>query len=173
MITKLVSGGQSGVDRAALDVALQLNIPCGGWCPKGRKAEDRPIPDRYPLTETPSIAYSQRTRWNVRDSDATLILTWGKSTGGTALTIKACQQADKPHLVIDLADDAESAAKTEVARKWLAANLKDGVLNVAGPRASKNGAVYERAKYFLLELIKMLIGTEALDEQQCTSTNQR
>src|SRR3954454_8651242 len=92
MFTKIVSGGQTGVDRAALDVALALGIPCGGWCPKGRKAEDGPIEDRYPLSETPSSDYRQRTLWNIRDSDATLILTWGEPTGGTLLTVKECRK---------------------------------------------------------------------------------
>src|SRR5262249_12024578 len=106
MIARLVSGGQSGVDRAALDIALELGIPCGGWCPKGRKAEDGAIPERYPLTETTSGDYRQRTRWNVRDSDGTLILAWGEPTEGTLLTLTACRDAGKPHLVIDLADEA-------------------------------------------------------------------
>jgi len=74
MIARLVSGGQSGVDRAALDAALEIGLPCGGWCPKDRKAEDGRIDDCYLLVETPSGDYSQRTRWNVRDSDAKLIL---------------------------------------------------------------------------------------------------
>src|SRR5262245_51361441 len=74
VISKIVSGGQTGVDRAALDVALELGIPCGGWCPKGRLAEDGPIPERYPLKETTLRVYPQRTEWNVRDSDGTLVL---------------------------------------------------------------------------------------------------
>src|SRR5438552_18876277 len=82
------SGGQTGVDRAALDVALELGLPCGGWCPKGRRAEDGPIPARYPLIETSSPFYPQRTKRNVLDSDGTLILTFGCPTGGTALTIR-------------------------------------------------------------------------------------
>ena len=101
MIGRLVSGGQTGVDRAALDAALELGVPCGGWCPKGRKAEDGTVPDRYPLTETPSGSYSQRTRWNIRDSDATLVLSWGKPTGGVLLTLNECRKVGKPHLVID------------------------------------------------------------------------
>lgn len=80
MIGRLVSGGQTGVDRAALDVGLELGIPCG-WCPKGRKAENGTIPNRSPLTQTPSANYSQRTRWNVRDSAGTLILAWGDADG--------------------------------------------------------------------------------------------
>jgi hypothetical protein len=105
MIGRLVSGGQSGVDRAALDVALELGISCGGWSPRGRKAEDGVIADRYPLVETPSGGYSQRTRWNIREADGTLILTWGAPMGGTLLTVNECRKTGKPHLVIDLADE--------------------------------------------------------------------
>src|SRR3954447_14624932 len=98
LIQRIVSGGQTGVDRAALDVALALGIPCGGWCPRGRGAEDGLIPERYPLVETPAADASQRTRWNVRDSDGTLILAWGEPTGGTLLTVQACRETGKPHL---------------------------------------------------------------------------
>jgi hypothetical protein len=148
-IGKLVSGGQTGVDRAALDTALELGIPCGGWCPQGRKAEDGTIPDRYPLSETPSSDYSQRTRWNVRDADGTLILNWGEPTEGTLLTVEVCRELGKPHLVIDLADEANQAKAVQTARAWLQANLAGGVLNVAGPRSSKHPAVHDRARVFL------------------------
>src|SRR5262245_54833883 len=95
VFTKIISGGQSGVDRAALDVALELGIPCGGWCPKGRRAEDGPLPDRYPLDETQTSFYPERTRRNVRDSDGTLILADGAAKGGTALTIELAEQMQK------------------------------------------------------------------------------
>src|SRR4030042_3461464 len=95
-IERIISGGQTGVDRAALDVAFELDIPCGGWCPKGRKAEEGPIDTRYPLQETVSVRYPIRTERNVRESDGTLILTWGKPSGGTALTIKFAQKNKKP-----------------------------------------------------------------------------
>jgi hypothetical protein len=150
MIGRLVSGGQTGVDRAALDAALELGVPCGGWCPKGRKAEDGTVPDRYPLTETPSGSYSQRTRWNIRDSDATLVLSWGKPTGGVLLTLNECRKVGKPHLVIDLACETDSAEAVRATRDWIAAKVGAGVLNVAGPRASKDPAVCERARTFLL-----------------------
>ncbi|PSQ85488.1 MAG: molybdenum cofactor carrier, partial [Bacteroidetes bacterium QH_2_63_10] len=91
---KIISGGQTGVDRAALDAALAFNVPVGGWCPKGRRAEDGQIPDRYPLEETPSEAYEQRTAWNVRDSDGTLIITDGSLEGGTALTMTEARRQE-------------------------------------------------------------------------------
>src|SRR5210317_1948565 len=81
---RIVSGGQTGVDRGALDAALTLGRVCGGWCPEGRLADDGPIPARYPLQELPGGGYRARTRRNVRDSDATLIVTFGAPTGGTA-----------------------------------------------------------------------------------------
>src|SRR5947209_17179443 len=103
MLKKVVSGGQTGVDRAALDAALELGVPCGGWCPRGRRAEDGPIPERYPLRETSWDGYPQRTEWNVRDSDGTLILTRGEPDRGTALTARLANTQNKPCLVIDLA----------------------------------------------------------------------
>jgi hypothetical protein len=133
MIDRLISGGQTGVDRAALDVALELGISCGGWCPLGRKAEDGPVPEHYPLSETPLGGYSQRTRWNVRDSDGTLILSWGTPTGGTLLTQEVCRSTGKPHLVIALADESNVVAVVQVASDWIATNLARGVLDAAGP----------------------------------------
>ena len=153
MIRRLVSGGQTGVDRAALDVALELGVPCGGWCPQGRGAEDGTIPEHYPLTETPSSDYSQRTRWNVRDSDGTLILASGEPTGGTLLTLDECREAGKPCLVIDLAHGGSLAEAVRAARDWIETNLPGGVLNVAGPRASELSAVYGPAQAFLRNLL--------------------
>ncbi|MBX7256363.1 MAG: putative molybdenum carrier protein [Candidatus Hydrogenedentes bacterium] len=145
----IVSGGQTGVDRAALDVALELGIPCGGWCPKNRLAEDGSIPARYPLTETPSVDYAERTRWNVRDSDATLVLTFGEPSGGTAFTVECARMERKPCLVIDL----DEAVSPSLAVEWLRTHAV-GILNVAGPRASANPAAYERARDFLFHLLK-------------------
>jgi hypothetical protein len=154
MIARLVSGGQTGVDRAALDAALELGVPCGGWCPKGRKAEDGRIDDRYPLMETPSAGYSQRTKMNVRDADATLILSWGEPTGGTRLTLDECRKAGKPHMVIDLAGEADTGETVRAAREWIAANVAGGVLNVAGPRASKDANVYNTARAYLRAVLE-------------------
>ena len=129
MIKKIISGGQTGVDRAALDVALELGIPCGGWCPKGRLAEDGPIDLRYPLQEVGSTSYSVRTERNVMEADGTLILTEGPLTGGTALTLTLAQKNGEPHLVIDLSKDQDIA---EI-MSWVTSNEIE-VLNVAGPR---------------------------------------
>jgi len=141
---KIVSGGQTGVDRAALDVALALAIPCGGYCPKGRRAEDGPISTRYPLTETDGPDYPERTARNVREADGTLILTRGAPRGGTALTREIAERHAKPCLVIDL----DSAADPRSIGVWLA---RQGIrtLNIAGPRESTNPGIYRQAHDFL------------------------
>ena len=128
---RVVSGGQAGVDRAALDAAITLGLPIGGWCPLGRRAEDGPIPERYPLRETPSADYAERTEWNVRDSDATLILHRGPMTGGTRLTAELARRLGKPLLARDLAVPLDVRAIAD----WLVAN-RVRVLNCAGPRES-------------------------------------
>jgi len=148
MFTKIVSGGQTGVDRAALDVALELGLPCGGWCPKDRKSEDGPIPDRYPLTETVSAAYPERTRRNVVDSDGTLVLTEGPASGGTALTIELATRHRKPCLVVDLSASSQPTA----VRAW-ADSHEVQILNVAGPRASENPGIYAWAVEFLRDVL--------------------
>jgi len=96
LIERILSGGQTGVDRAALDVALELGIPCGGWCPAGRRAEDGRIPAIYPVQETESRNYAVRTRRNVRDTDGTLVLVNGPVSGGTRLTVKCADDENKP-----------------------------------------------------------------------------
>ena len=149
MFSKIVSGGQTGVDRAALDVALELGIPCGGWCPRGRRAEDGVIPARYPLQETPWDGYPQRTAWNVRDTDATLVLTLGEPDRGTALTIRLARANGKPCLVVDLG----AGNGVEEARAWLGENGV-GVLNVAGPRESSAAGIHDRAAEFLRRLLR-------------------
>jgi len=149
MILKIVSGGQTGVDRAALDVALKFDIPCGGWCPKGRKAEDGPIAIKYPLQETDTAEYAQRTKLNVRDSDGTLILTWGKPQGGTLLTVKLAQKLHKPYLVINMQENQNVNSVI----KWIEQdNIK--VLNIAGPRQSFAAFVYKEASAFLTKIME-------------------
>lgn len=147
MIESVVSGGQTGVDRAALDAALAVGMACGGWCPRGRRAEDGEIADHYPLRETPSPRYIERTGRNVRDSDGTLVLAWGEPTGGTRTTIRAARSIGRPCLQVDLADDA---AETDVDRilSWVADN-DVRVVNVAGPRESSRPGVYDRARVLI------------------------
>jgi hypothetical protein len=146
---KIISGGQTGADRAALDVALTLSLPIGGGCPKGRRAEDGMIPDCYPLTETPEADYDTRTRRNVEDSDGTLILNLGTLDGGTALTVKLARQMGKPCLMVALEDGIEPTAFQE----WLDAH-PIAVLNVAGPRESKRPGVYAAACRLLDTLLQ-------------------
>jgi hypothetical protein len=145
---RIVSGGQTGVDRAALDVAIELGIPHGGWCPSGRLAEDGPIPDRYQLKETDSAEYPVRTERNVLDSDVTLVLCSGPPAGGTKLTVSLAQRHGRPCLVVDL-DHPLAAAKI---RTWLGRHHV-GVLNVAGPRESQDPGVGLRAAEFLREVL--------------------
>ena len=149
MMAKIISGGQTGVDRAALDVGLALGLALGGWCPRGRRAEDGRIPDRYPLVETPERNYQARTRRNIEDSDGTLILNLGTLDGGTALTANHARQIDKPCLVVALEEGIEPATF----REWLAAH-DITVLNVAGPRESKRPGVYAAAVRCLEGLLR-------------------
>jgi hypothetical protein len=144
---EVVSGGQTGVDRAALDAALALGLPCGGWCPRGRRAEDGAVPDRYPLRETPSTAYPERTEWNVRDSDGTLVLHRGRLRGGTALTLRLARRYRRPALAVDMAVPPAATA----VRRWLERE-RIGRLNVAGPRESEQPGIHDQAAAFLREV---------------------
>ena len=146
-LSKIVSGAQTGVDRAALDVALTLGFPCGGWVPKGRRAEDGPVPVSYPMRETGGSGYPERTLLNVRDSDATLILTCGEPSGGTALTLEYAINLNRPHRVVDLLD----GTSTEEIKEWIEEE-EVVVLNVAGPRESTSPGIYDQAADFLKAL---------------------
>jgi hypothetical protein len=147
---RVVSGGQTGVDRGALDAALDLGVPCGGWCPAGRLAEDGVIPARYPVTELRGAGYEERTRKNVEDSDGTLIVTFGHASGGTAHTISFCEKLARPHLIVDGAsvtlDEAVRRAVRFVRERCI------GRLNVAGPRASGEPRAHEYAYALIREL---------------------
>jgi hypothetical protein len=144
----VVTGGQTGVDRAALDVALALGLSHGGWCPRGRRAEDGPIDERYALRETESDRYHIRTERNVEDADATLILTLGGPlTGGTRLTQTYARRHGKPCRVVALGDETDPAA----VRAWLA-ELDVRILNIAGPRESTQPGVYAAAADWLRRL---------------------
>ncbi len=144
IVEKIISGGQTGVDRAALDIAQEMGIPSGGWCPKGRRAEDGRIPDRYPLEEASSVEYPQRTQMNIEDSDGTLILCWGPPAGGTLLTLRLARKRGKPYLLADLAE-GDGPIK---AREWIKSN---GIrlLNVAGPRESESPGIHEKTCAYL------------------------
>lgn len=147
LVDKIVSGGQTGADRAALDWAIARGIPHGGWCPRGRKAEDGAIGTRYALTETAGRDYRQRTRLNVEDSDGTLILNLGELEGGTQETLRFAGRLKKPCHVVQL-DGAVPQGLTFAALEWLRAH-RIRVLNVAGPRESKRPGMYAAAFAFL------------------------
>lgn len=144
---KIVSGGQTGVDRAALDVAIALGIPHGGWCPRGRRAEDGQIPECYRLRETDSAEYAERTERNVIDSDATLILCGGQPAGGTLLTLRLAEKHEKPCWVVDFDHPCDPAA----IRRWME-KAAVRTLNIAGPRESQRPGVGAAARAFMMDL---------------------
>ena len=151
VINKIISGGQTGTDRAALDVAITHGIPCGGWCPAGRKAEDGRIPDRYPLRETDTDNYRDRTRKNILDSDGTLILCpEDEMDAGTLFTYRLCKEIKKPVYVADPADEIQIPHVI----KWL---IRDNIhiVNIAGPRESNLKGIYEASELFLDKLINV------------------
>jgi hypothetical protein len=147
---KIVTGGQTGVDRAALDAALEAGVPCGGWCPAGRAAEDGPIPARYPLAEAPEADPAFRTRRNVADGDGTLIITHGAPDRGTRIAHATAGELGRAHLAVDLSKTDQDTACAEVAA-WIAEeNIR--TLNIAGPRESNAPGIYARTRTFLTKL---------------------
>jgi hypothetical protein len=144
---KIISGGQTGVDRAALDFALMNHLACGGWCPRGRLAEDGRIDDRYPLQETTSTVYAERTRLNVEYSDGTLILFVGELSGGSKYTADHAVLRNKPLFVVNVADKS-SFSKVQA---WIQENDIE-TLNIAGPRESTVPGIYEVAMVYLERL---------------------
>jgi hypothetical protein len=150
---KIPCGGQTGVDRAALDAALELGLDYGGSVPKGRRAEDGPIDGKYgKLTELGSLSYRIRTQRNVTDSDATLIITRGRLSGGTALTARLASTQRKPRLVVDVEKMDEAQALGEAAA-WLS-RVHPEALNIAGPRESETPGIYGTAYRFLCLLLR-------------------
>jgi len=151
-VARIVSGGQTGVDRGALDAGRRLGIPVGGWCPAGGLAEDLPgepgVLALFPeLRPTPSVDPGQRTQWNVRDSDATLVLSRpGADSRGTDATVECAIELGRPHLVADVGDEG-------AVRAWLADLPDDLVLNVAGPRESEAPGIGAQASALLLSLL--------------------
>lgn len=149
---QIVSGGQTGADRAGLDWAISLGIPHGGWCPRGRLASDGAIPERYQLRETESAGYRQRTKRNVQDSDATLLFNFGALDGGTLQTLRFTQSMKKPYLVCQL-DSGDPEPLASQVKVWLL-ETSPGVLNVAGPREEKRPGVYA-ATMAVLSLLRL------------------
>lgn len=143
-IAKIISGGQTGVDRAALDVAMELGIPHGGWCPRGRIAEDGRISDKYQLREMASPDYVERTRKNVLEADGTLILYNGKLEGGTFLTAAYAEKVGRPCLKIRLSNPGGFGRLYD----WVLRH-KISILNIAGPRSSKEPTIYQKATNYL------------------------
>lgn len=155
MLRKVISGGQRGVDRAALDVAIALGLEHGGWCPKGRRAEDGTIPMRYHLRQTESSGYVQRTRLNIFHANHTLVLSCGVPTGGTLRTMQICQGENCPYTHVDL-QEVRTGTFTFVRGRLYGVE----VLNVAGPRASKCPEAYHLASSFLEILFQGLMRKE-------------
>ena len=138
---KIISGGQTGVDWAAIDIVIELGLEYGGSIHLGRKAEDGPIDPKYDkLTELASPDYRARTQQNVLDPDATLIFTIGAPTGGTAATIEFARKYNKPHLIIDL-KTTDSESTVALINDWLR-RTRPAILNIAGPRESKCPGIY-------------------------------
>ncbi len=150
-LRKIVSGGQTGVDRAALDAAQASGFETGGWCPKGRRAEDGAIPAAYPLDETETGEYEDRTRLNVRDSDATLIITRGPLSGGALKTAADARERGRPHRVTDL----DPAPDPRAVARWIGETGAQ-VLNVAGPRESEAPGIHAQAQAFLTAVLDLI-----------------
>jgi predicted Rossmann fold nucleotide-binding protein DprA/Smf involved in DNA uptake len=147
----IISGGQTGVDRGALDAALAAGVACGGWCPAGRRAEDGAIAAVYPLRETASPHYQVRTRQNVIDSDGTLLIYFGVLEGGSAKTLEFCRELHKPVLCLDAQSHSPAQAAARIAAFIAAWQI--GILNVAGPRASKQA----QAQHYTAHTIALLL----------------
>ncbi len=150
LVRKIISGGQTGVDRGALIAAIELGIEHGGYCPRGRLAEDGAIDDRFQLTETESSTYHVRTEKNVLESSGTLLIHRGPVVGGTALTEKFAQRHQKPCLKIDLSAP-QPPVRVEIIRGWLRKHRIE-VLNIAGPRESSQPGIGEETEQLVHEI---------------------
>jgi putative molybdenum carrier protein len=152
-VLKIISGGQTGDDRAALDVALEHGIDCGGWCPAGRLDEFGRIPDRYPVQELLQGGFGERTLQNVKDSDGTLVIYFIKLRGGTEQTVQFCVGLQRPHQLIDASTIAAQDAAKLIA--GFVDRNKIGILNVAGPRQSEWPEGYDYASRALKAFLKL------------------
>lgn len=155
MLNRIVSGGQTGADRGALDGALEMDTPIGGYCPKGRRAEDGTIPDRYPLVETESSQYPDRTKLNISESDGTVIFTFGQiSTAGSHLTVKIANSIKKPWIHLDLDGFELTEAAQVVVDFCQKSNIQ--VLNVAGNRESVSPGIQDQVRQIIMLVINKL-----------------
>ena len=148
----LVTGGQTGIDRATLDFCLENRRPCGGWCPEGRMAEDGPLSLIYPVKELPGADYDQRTSANVRDSDATVIFFAGALHGGTLKSYESVKKDVKPVLLLDMTLLDTGGAQSHLAD--FIERYRPGILNVSGPRESEWPAGYD----YCFEVLHMVFG---------------
>ena len=151
-VKKIVSGGQTGADQAALDYAIEKNIPHGGWLPKGRLTEDGPLPAKYKLQEMPTESYPKRTEQNVIDSDGTLIFSHGKLSGGSALTRDLAIDHQRPWLHLDMSEIPIDEAALMM-KSWLS-EKRIQILNVAGPKRSKDPGLYDVVVRVLQEALQ-------------------
>lgn len=145
---KIISGGQTGADRAGLDAGMEAGLPIGGYVPRGRLSEDGQVPDKYPMTETRSKDYKSRTKLNILESDGTLVINIGPLKTGTALTARIAHELNKPLMIVQLDQGFQIIAVI----KWLNEN-QIKTLNIAGPRESKIPGIYEQAKQFLNQIL--------------------
>jgi len=154
LLKKIISGGQTGADRAALDVAIELGIAHGGAIPKGRRAEDGVLDKKYLLVEMETISYPKRTEKNVMDADGTVIFSHGSLRGGSMLTANLAVKYKKPLLCLDVTKQSLDKAKTAVSR--FLEREKIVILNVAGPRASGDPEIYKT----VCEIMKAVVQSE-------------
>ena len=151
MIEKIISGGQTGADQAALDVAIELGFEHGGWIPRGRKTENGLLPDKYKLQEMSTASYPKRTEQNILDSDSTLIISHGKLTGGSALTRKMAKKHGRPWLHLDM-DKLSVSDASKTTASWIERNGIQ-ILNVAGARGTKDPTIYNAT----MEILKTVL----------------
>lgn len=165
---KIISGGQTGADRGALDAAIALDVHHGGWCPKDRRAEDGRISTKYELKETSSKNYLSRTARNVYDSDATLVFTLGAVTGGTKKTVEIARNRGKSFYVCNLKSETPAEAVKNIST-WLNNQIeqREGIilpppfrLNVAGPRASKQPSIQTTVTQILTQVLDQFLDTK-------------
>jgi len=177
---KIISGGQTGVDRAALDAAMEKGMEVGGWCPRDRRSEEGAIPVHYPLKETAARSYAVRTERNVMDSDGTLILVLNEISSGTRLTVDAARAQGKPLKIEHLANpvsggllmaENSSAEQADSVVDWIQCH-KIRVLNVAGPRGSSSPEIYPKARAFM-ELVLDRLPTDAPGPSRPAASSRR